>query len=60
MKIISSKESRQILRNLYRKEAMEKRAAELRHANGEERARLLQQIEREVEERLRGQTVSGK
>jgi hypothetical protein len=60
MKVISHQESRQILRNLYRKEAVEKHAAELRHAKAEERARLLQQIERDVEERLRGQKVSGK
>ena len=60
MKIISSSESQRILRNLYRKDAMEKYAAALSKADPPERARLLEQIEREVEQRMRGQKISGR
>lgn len=58
MKIISHQESQQILRNLYRKEAMEKYAGALSKADPQERARLVEQIEREVEQRVRQQKTS--
>ena len=59
MKIISRGESKQILRNLYKKAAMEKYAEELRRATAEERIRLLAQIDREVEQRVRQQIMTG-
>ena len=59
MKIISRAESKQILRNLYRKEAMGKYTDQLRAADAKERARLLAQIDREVEARLKQQKVIG-
>jgi hypothetical protein len=59
MKIISSGESAQILRNLYKKEAMEKNTERLRNANPAERKILLSKIDEEVEERVRRQIVTG-
>ncbi len=59
MTIISHKESRQILRNLYRKEVMEKYAEQLRNADLQQRSRILAQIDREVEERVRRQIITG-
>ncbi len=59
MNIISYKESRQILKNLYRKEAMEKYKEQLRDADAKERARILAQIEREVDERVKPQRITG-
>jgi len=59
-KIISRQESQQILRNLYRKEALEKHATALNSADPQERARLLEQIEREVEQRVRKQKTSAR
>jgi hypothetical protein len=53
MKIISSSESAQILRNLYKKEAMEK------NADPKERKMLLSKIDMEVEDRARQQIVTG-
>jgi len=52
MKIISDEESRKILSNLYRKEALEKHAEALRKADPEERARILAKIETEVDKRV--------
>jgi hypothetical protein len=59
MKIISHQESRQILRNLYRRDAIQKYAEQLHRARGEERERILKEIEREIAERVRGQIVTG-
>ncbi len=59
MKIISHKESRQILRNLYKKDAMEKYAERLRNADPEERKLILTRIDSEVEERVRQQIITG-
>ncbi len=59
MKIISYKESRQILKNLYRKEAMEKYKEQLRDADAKERARILAQVDREVDERVKQQRITG-
>jgi hypothetical protein len=59
MKIISRGQSKQILRNLYKKAAMEKCAEELRRASGEERTKLLARIDREVEQRVGQQIITG-
>jgi hypothetical protein len=59
MKIISHKESQQILRNLYKKEAMEKYAERLRGADAEERKIIMTQIDSEVEHRVGEQIVTG-
>lgn len=56
MKIISHEQSRQILRNLYRKEAMEKYAEQLRNADPDLRKILLSKIDSEVEHRV-GQQI---
>jgi hypothetical protein len=59
MKIISHEESRQILRNLYKKEAMEKYSEELRGANPGKRKIIMTKIDMEVEDRVRQQIVTG-
>jgi hypothetical protein len=59
MKIISHGESKQILRNLYKKAAMEKYAEELRRARAEERIKLLARIDREVEQQVGQQIITG-
>jgi hypothetical protein len=59
MKIISRGQSKQILRNLYKKDAMEKCAEELRRASSEERTKLLARIDREVEQRVGQQIITG-
>jgi hypothetical protein len=59
MKIISHGESRQILRNLYKKEAMKKYANKLGTADAEERKKILTQIDSEVEARVGQQIITG-
>ena len=59
MKILSHNESKQILRNLYKKEALEKHAQRLREADPEERKIILTKIDDEVEERVRQQIITG-
>ena len=58
-KIISRQESTQILRNLYKKEAMAKYAQQLRDADPEERKILLCKIDEEIEYRVRQQVITG-
>ncbi len=57
MKIISQPESRQILRNLYKRAAMEKYADQLRRATAEKRAKLLARVETEVREQIHQQST---
>lgn len=58
-KIISRQESIQILRNLYKKEAMSNYAQQLREAGPEERKILLCKIDEEIEYRVGQQIISG-
>ena len=51
--IISRGESLQILKNDLRKAALEEHAAELAKATGEDRQKLLAQIDSDIEEKLR-------
>ena len=51
--IISRVESLQILKNDLRKAALEKHAAELAKATGEDRQKMLAQIDRDIERELR-------
>lgn len=59
-RIISSQESRQILRNLYKKEVTQKYSEQLRGADPEERKIILTRIDAEVEERVRQQIITGR
>ena len=59
MSIISYGESRQILRNLRKKEAMKEYADKLAKAEPEERDRILAQLDREVEDYLDHQVITG-
>ncbi len=59
MKIISHGESRRILENLYRAAAMKKYAGQLAEAGEQDRTRILAQIEREIDEQLRRQKITG-
>jgi len=51
--IISRGESLQILKNDLRKAALEKHTAELAKATGEDRQKMLAQIDRDIEKELR-------
>ena len=51
--IISSGEALQILKNDLRKAALEKRAAELASATAEDRPRIIDQVDGEIEKELR-------
>jgi hypothetical protein len=53
--IISRGESLTILKNQLRKEALEKRAADLKDASAEKRDAILGEIEREVEKQVKEQ-----
>lgn len=58
--IISSQESRRILRNIYKKEAMEKYSEQLRNASPEQRAQLLARIDEEARQRAAAAKVYGR
>ncbi len=51
--IISRTESLQILKNQLRKDALEKRAAELKDANAEKREAILAEIERNIQREVK-------
>ena len=59
MNIISYNESRQILRNLRKKDVIKEHADALAKADAEEREKILAQIDREVEEYLKHQIITG-
>lgn len=52
--IISRAESLQILRNDLRRAALEKRAGELKDADGERRKAILAEIDHQIEKAMRG------
>ena len=56
--IISRSQSLRILRNTFRKAAIEERAAELRSASAEERRKLLARIDEEVDKKMKDHMVS--
>jgi hypothetical protein len=59
-RIISSLESRRILRNLYKKEAVEAYADQLHNAGPEERAQLLAKIDEEARQKALAAKVYGR
>jgi hypothetical protein len=60
MEIISDSESRQILKNDLLREAKRRHTAKLESADSQERERILNHIEKEVEEELRRRGLGGR